>query len=130
VVFKEFPLVKAHDWALAGAVAAQCTYQIDPSKYVVFRSQVFHDQAGLNADHIRDMLLHLAAEAGIDSMKLASCIDSKATLPRIEESLSEGQALGIESTPTSFINGRMIVGSPAAAEFYQLIDEGLKDSGK
>ena len=41
VVFKEFPLVNIHDWALTGAIAAQCTYQIDPSKYVAFRSAVF-----------------------------------------------------------------------------------------
>ena len=40
VVFKEFPLVSIHDWALNGAIAAQCVYQIDPSKYVAFRSAV------------------------------------------------------------------------------------------
>jgi protein-disulfide isomerase len=128
VVFKEFPLVSVHDWALAAAVAAQCTYQIDPSKYVAFRSQVFHDQGGLNADHIRDMLLHLAAEAGVDNMKLASCMDSQTSLPRVEENLREGQALGVASTPTSFINGRIIVGAPSAADFYKLIDEELHDS--
>ena len=30
VVFKEYPLVTIHDWALTAAVAAQCTYKIDP----------------------------------------------------------------------------------------------------
>ena len=45
VVFKEFPLVTIHDWALTGAIAAQCTYQIDPSKYVAFRSAVYKNQA-------------------------------------------------------------------------------------
>ena len=76
VVFKEFPLVNIHDWALTGAIAAQCTYQIDPSKYVAFRSAVFKNQASLTAEHARDMLLHFGAEAGVDNLKLAACIDS------------------------------------------------------
>jgi protein-disulfide isomerase len=127
VVFKEFPLTSIHDWALTAAVAAQCTYQIDPSKYVPFRSLVYKNQGELDADHIRDKLLHLAAEAGIDNMKLAACIDSQASLPRVEESTREAQALGITQTPTSFINGRAVVGAPLD-EIYKLIDEALNDT--
>jgi protein-disulfide isomerase len=127
VVFKEFPLTAIHDWALIAAVAAQCTYQIDPSKYVPYRSLVYKNQSALDADHIRDKLLHLAAEAGIDNMKLASCIDSQASLPRVEASTREAQALGIAQTPTSFINGRAVVGAPLA-DIYKLIDEALNDT--
>jgi protein-disulfide isomerase len=128
VVFKEFPLTSIHDWALTAAVATQCTYQIDPSKYVPFRSLVYKNQSSLDADHIRDKLLHLAAEAGIDNMKLASCIDSQASLPRVEASTREAQALGIAQTPTSFINGRAVLGAPPLADIYKLIDEALGDS--
>jgi protein-disulfide isomerase len=128
VVFKEFPLTAIHDWSPTAAVAAQCAYQIDPSKYVPFRSLVFQNQSTLDADHIRDKLLHLAAQAGIDNMKLASCLDSRASQPRIEANTQEGQALGIASTPTSFINGRVVVGAPTLDEISKLIDEALKDS--
>ncbi len=128
VVFKEFPLVNVHDWSLTAAVAAQCTYQIDPSKYVAFRSVIFKNQVTLNADHIRDLLLHLAAKVGVDNMKLASCIDSQASLPRVEASMREGQTLGVSQTPTSFINGRIVVGSPTLADVDKLIEEGLHDS--
>jgi protein-disulfide isomerase len=128
VVFKEFPLTAIHDWTLVAAVAAQCTYEIDPSKYVPYRSLVFQNQDMLDADHIRDTLLHLAAKAGIDNMKLASCIDSQASLPRVEASTREAQALGISQTPTSFINGRAFVGAPPLADIYKLIDEALSDS--
>jgi len=128
VVFKEFPLTSIHDWALTAAVAAQCTYQIDPAKYVPYRYLVYKNQSALDADHIRDKLLHLAAEAGIDNMKLASCIDSRASQPRIDADTQEAQALGIASTPTSFINGHVVVGAPALDNIYKLIDEALKDS--
>jgi len=127
VVFKEFPLVTIHDWALTGAIAAQCTYQVDPSKYVAFRSAVYKNQPSLNADHARDMLLHIGAEAGVDNMKLAACIDAKASLSRVEANMREGEALGVGQTPTSYVNGRMLVGAPPAADFYKLIDEAMHD---
>ena len=47
VVFKEYPLVAIHDWALTAAIAAQCTYQIDPALYVDFRSAVYKNQAAI-----------------------------------------------------------------------------------
>ena len=128
VVFKEFPLVGIHDWALTGAVAAQCAYQIDPSKYVAFRSAVYKNQESITGDHARDMLLHIGAEAGVDNMKLAACIDSKSSMPRVEANIQEGNALGVGSTPTSFINGRIIVGAPVSTDFDKLIDEGLLDT--
>jgi protein-disulfide isomerase len=128
VVFKEYPLVNIHDWALTGAIAAQCTYQIDPSKYVDFRSAVYKNQATITGDHARDQLLHIAAEVGIDNLKLAACIDSKGSLPRVEANIQEGDALGVGQTPTSFINGRTLVGSPVASDFYKLIDEAMHDN--
>jgi protein-disulfide isomerase len=127
VVFKEFPLVTIHDWALTAAIAAQCTYQIDPALYVDFRSAVYKNQASINGDHARDLLLHMAAEAGVDNMKLAACIDAKDSLPRVEANIQEADALGVTQTPTLFINGRTLVGAPPAADLYKVIDEALHD---
>ncbi len=127
VVFKEYPLVSIHDWALNGAIAAQCVYQIDPSKYVAFRSAVYKDQTTVTGDNARDMLLHFGAEAGVNNMKLAACIDAKQSLSRVETNIQEGDALGVGQTPTSFINGRSLVGAPDAKEFYKLIDEAMRD---
>jgi protein-disulfide isomerase len=128
VVFKELPLVSIHDWAFTGAIAAQCAYQIDPSKYVAFRSEIYKNQESVSAEHARDLLLHFAAEAGIDNLKLAACIDSQSSLSRVEANVHEAQALGISQTPTSFINGRAIVAAPPASEFFKLIEEALRDS--
>jgi protein-disulfide isomerase len=128
VVFKEFPLVNIHDWALTGAIAAQCAYQIDPSRYVAYRSAIYKNQVTITGEHARDMLLHLGAEAGVDNLKLAACIDSKDSLSRVDANKQEGEALGISQTPTTFINGRIIVGAPAATDFYKLIDEAMHDT--
>jgi protein-disulfide isomerase len=128
VVFKEFPLVNIHDWALTGAIAAQCTYQIDPSRYMAYRSAVYKSQATITSDHARDMLLHVAAEVGVDNMKLAACIDSQDSLARVQANVQEAETLGISQTPTNFINGRPLVGAPTAADFSKAIDDAMHES--
>ena len=127
VVFKEFPLVTIHEWALTGAIAAQCVYQIDPSKYAAFRSAVYKAQATITGDNARDMLLRIAAKAGIDNPKLAACIDARDSHARVEANMQEANVLGIVQTPTSFVNGRILVGAPASAEFHKLIEEAMRD---
>jgi protein-disulfide isomerase len=125
IVYKEFPLPSIHDWTLTATIANQCVYQIDPPAYVRFRSMVFKNQISLNPANVRDTVISYGEQVGVDRLRLAACIDSKTPLPRIEESFKEGQAVGVQSTPTSFINGRMIVGLPSADAYFKAIDKAL-----
>jgi protein-disulfide isomerase len=126
IVFKDFPLVAIHDWTQTASLASQCAYQIDPGNFVAYRSLAFRNQSGINATNARDMLLNLAAQAGIDSLKLAACVDSQASRPRVEEDVNEGKKLGVVSTPTCYVNGRIIVGFNSPDEYYKAIDEALR----
>lgn len=128
VVFKDFPLVQIHDWAEKAALASKCAYQISPSSYVAYRSLVFKNQTSINALNSRDMLLNLAAQAGINSLRLAQCMDSQALRARVELDLREGQKLGIDSTPTCYVNGRMVRGFTSPEEYYQAVEEALRAS--
>ena len=125
VVFKEFPLVRIHDWALAGSIANQCVYQIDPHAYAPYRSLVFQHQTSLTAANARDALIQYGEQLGIDRLRLATCIDSKATLPRIERDALEGSKLGISQTPTSYINGKMMTGAASPDVVFKAIEEAL-----
>jgi len=125
LVFKEFPLVQVHDWSLTAAIANECAYQINPMAYVPFRSLVFQGQITFNAANARDLLLNDAEQVGVDRVRMAGCLDAKASLPRIEQDLEEGKRINIHQTPTCFINGKMIVGMPTAADFFKEIDDAL-----
>lgn len=125
VVFKEFPLVQIHDWALTAAIANECAYKLNPSDYVRYRSTIFAGQDMINAANVRTLLLDFGQRSGLNRLKLATCIDSKATLPRVEADMREGQKLGIVSTPTLFINGTPVVGLNPN-RIYQLVDEDLQ----
>jgi protein-disulfide isomerase len=125
IVFKEFPLVQIHQWALTGAIADQCVYEMNPADVLRFRTLVFQDQSLLNATNARALLLDFGQRLGLDRLRLAACIDSKATLPRVEASMREGQRLGVNSTPTLFINGQMMVGLPPADQVFAVINHDL-----
>ena len=125
LVFKEFPLVAVHDWSLTAAIANECAYQINPMAYVPFRSLVFQSQLTFNAANARDLLLNDAEQVGVDRVRMAGCLDAKASLPRIERDLEEGKRINIRQTPTCFVNGKMIVGMPPPAEFFKEIDDAL-----
>jgi protein-disulfide isomerase len=124
VVFKEFPLAM-HDWSATAAIADQCSYEISPANFGAFRSLIFRHQAAISPANVKEALLQYGQEAGIDRGKLAACIDSKASAPRVEENKKEGEKLDVNSTPTSFINGRIVVGAPSPEVYFALVDEAL-----
>jgi len=125
LVFKDFPLIGTHDWSPTAAVASQCVYQLDPPAFLRFRTLVFANQGAINAANVRDQMLQFADQLGVDRVALASCVDSKASMPRIEETLREVKELGVTRTPTTFINGHIVVGMPQAEEFFKKVNEAL-----
>jgi protein-disulfide isomerase len=129
IVFKEFPLA-AHDWSQTAAIANQCAYQIEPSAFLKYRDLIFQNQPAINLANLRDLLLAYGEQAGVDRLKLAACIDSKASLPRVEANRHEGEKLQVGRTPTLFINGKMLVGFPPADSFYQIVDGALRAAEK
>lgn len=125
VVYKEYPLSSIHDWTLTASLANQCAYQLNPATYVPLRSMIFKNQMSFTAANVRDQVIGYGEQVGLDRLRLAACIDSKASLPRIEANFREGQTLGVQSTPTSFINGKMIVGLPQE-DYIKAVDEALR----
>jgi protein-disulfide isomerase len=124
IVFKEFPL-PMHQWSTTAAVANECAFQIDPAKFLSYRTLIFGSQTTINAANVRDRLLGMGEQVGLDRIKLSSCLDSEASLGRIEESRKEVVTLGINKTPTLFVNGRIVVGVPSPTTFYKIVDEAM-----
>jgi protein-disulfide isomerase len=124
VIFKEFP-IPGHEWSATAAVANECAYEINPSAFSVYRSLIFANQTSINASNIRERLLHLGEQAGVDAVKLATCIDSSTSLPRVEAGRREGSDLAVNRTPTSFVNGRIVVGLQTPSAWNKIIGDAL-----
>jgi len=124
VIFKEFPL-PGHDWSHTAAVANECAYEINPTAFPSYRTLIFANQNTINVANVRERLLSLGDEAGLDRVKLAACIDTQASLSRVEAGRQEGNDLGINKTPTSFVNGRIVIGLPPQSTWDKTVAEAL-----
>jgi protein-disulfide isomerase len=108
VYFKDYPLTSIHDWAKPAALAGRCVFQQQPLKFWDYHDWVFEEQPKLNAAEFGGKFAAWAKDKGLDPEQLTACQSSKATEAQIERTLAEGKELGVNSTPTMFINGRRI----------------------
>lgn len=106
--FKEFPLGQIHDWARPAAVAGRCVDQQDRAKFWSYHDWIFEEQPKMTAAEFGGKFAAWARGQGLDGEKLLACQESKATMDEVEKSIAEGKNLGVNSTPTMFINGRRI----------------------
>jgi protein-disulfide isomerase len=132
IVFKEFPL-PFHQWSKTAAIANECAYEMDPSKFAPYRSLIFEHQNDINAvqvnsSQVRELLLSYGQQVGLDRARLAVCLDSEASKPRVDAGHKEGDELQVASTPTFYINGKILVGAAPPETFYQAIEDALKNS--
>ena len=128
-VFKNFPLTSIHPWAEDGAIASECAFDQGNDKFWAMYNGLFSKQADINKDNLKDKSSEIAKDAGMDVAKFQECLDGKKTLDAVKADESEATALGVNSTPTFFINGRRLSGAVEAGAFKQLIDQELAAKG-
>ncbi len=129
LVYKNFPLPQ-HPWAEGAAVAAMCAYSQKPESFWTFYHGFFDNQTKITKDTVRGSAMTFARSANLDMTKFQQCYDQKQTLPRIDEDMKEGAALGILGTPLFLINGHPLTGAQPFAMFQKILDPLLKDSAQ
>jgi protein-disulfide isomerase len=134
--FKEFPLETLHPWAKTAAMAGRCVFQQSNDAFWAYHDWIFSHQEQITADNFRAQILDWAkSQKDLDALKLGQCIDTKATEPEIDAIEAQGRELGINSTPTLFINGRRLAQAVDWANLKNIIDyeieyqKNAKDAG-
>ena len=74
-------------------------------------------------------LLRRTTSLGLDRSLLQTCLASDRHDKAILESSQDGAKLGVQSTPTFFINGRRMRGARDPSQFQEIIDSELKAGG-
>jgi len=118
-VWKDFPLTQIHPQAFKAGEAAHCAG--DQGKYWELHDVLFGKQAELQPDDLKRHALTL----GLDADMFNKCLDSSKYAERVRDGVAEGGQLGVNSTPTIFINGRRLSGAQPYEVFAQMIDEEL-----
>jgi protein-disulfide isomerase len=120
VVWKDFPLTRIHPQAAKAAEAARCAEE--QGKFWPYHDRLFANQDALMVD---DLKKH-AQDVALDTARFNSCLDSAKYATRVREGLDAGTVLGVSSTPTLFVNGRVMPGAYPYEELAAVIDEELQ----
>jgi protein-disulfide isomerase len=119
LVWKDFPLTQIHPQAFKAGEAAHCAG--DQGKYWEYHDRLFANQQALQPADLK----RYAADLGLDSPKFDACLDTAKYGERVRNGVAEGTRLGVNSTPTVYINGRMLSGAQPYETFVAVIEEEL-----
>jgi protein-disulfide isomerase len=119
IVWKDFPLTQIHPQAFKAGEAAHCAG--DQGKFWEYHDRLFSNQQALQP---ADLKKH-AADLGLDAAAFGTCLDTSKYGERVRDGVAEGTRLGINSTPTVYINGRVLSGAQPYETFAAIIDEEL-----
>jgi protein-disulfide isomerase len=123
--FKNLPLKSIHPWAENAAIAAACAQQQNGEGFWKVYHSLFKNQREINQDNLKAKVTEFAKDAGLDEPKFTQCFDAKASQAQVDKDLEEATAIGANSTPTFFINGRRLEGAQPFENFKSIIDQEL-----
>jgi protein-disulfide isomerase len=135
-IYKDFPLSEIHPWAIHAAVNANCLAALSNDAYWDFADYIHSNQQVVNSEKglenqfaaLDRITLTEGAKFNVDTAKLQACIKAQKQ-DAVAASVKEGEALGVDGTPTMFINGRSVNGARSAEEFRSVFDRALQQAG-
>src|SRR5437879_3085775 len=113
-IFKDFPLETIHPWAMSAAITGRCVLQQGSDQFWKYHDSVYDNQDLISPENAYNKLLEFAVQAGATEEKLKPCIADPKTQELVRQSMAEGHALDVTSTPTTFVDGRRLVGPDQA----------------
>ena len=99
-IFREFPLDQL---ALAGFLLARCA---GPGKYFPMIETLFQQQKEWVTQRPLPPLLAIAKQAGMSEQQFNECLQNQKLIDGLEEVRQRAMKLGVQSTPSFFINGK------------------------
>jgi protein-disulfide isomerase len=116
-VHRDFLLGKPR--SLAAARAARCAGE--QGKFWEYHRSLLTAGGDMGDEDLRGR----AASMGLDAARFSACATSDRYDADIHSSTESGNAVGIDATPTFFINGRRMTGALPADQFAEAIEEEL-----
>lgn len=111
--------------------AAECAK--DQSSFWAFHDAIYEEELRDGREHNgnlnRDFFLRTAQALRLNTNEFVACYDSNKYADQIAQDRDAAAAVGANSTPTTFVNGRLLRGALPYADFKEAIEEELKNSG-
>jgi protein-disulfide isomerase len=116
--YRHLPLPN-HRFAFKAAQAGVCADQ--QGKFWEYHAKVFKSARELSAE----TLAEIARELKLDTSKYAACLSGEESRKVVTADVQEAMRLGITSTPTLFVNGRVVRGAAPPEELKKILEEEL-----
>jgi protein-disulfide isomerase len=125
-VFQNFPL-PSHNWAEKAAGYVDCVGRASAggaSNDAVWKfiQKTFDEQANITEANTDEKLKAIATASGANGDEIAACAVKPDTKARVEASLALGKSVGVNGTPTLFINGRNVPGGAPVDLMKKIVD--------
>ena len=137
-VYKDFPLLEIHPWAMHASVDAECLAAQNGEiywAYVDYLHSHGEEVSGPDRDQAKsfaalDRIARQEAALGkLDAAKLDACL-AKQDETSVNNSLKEAMALGLEGAPALFVNGERVNGAVPEEQVWMAIDRALLAVGE
>jgi protein-disulfide isomerase len=119
LAYQDFPLSQIHQHAEAAARASRCA--LAQGKFWQMHDAMFADQSKLD----EAALVKTAASLGMDQKSFESCLQSGKYKQVVEQDVEAGSRVGVNATPTFFINGEFLSGVKSETDLTVVIDRQL-----
>lgn len=114
-VYRNLPLTSIHPDAMPSAIASLCAN--DQNAYWDYHGKLFSSET-----LTRETFIQYATDLSLNVDEFTACLDSGKHDEFIQQDMNFALDLGVQSTPTFFINGLAVVGAQPLSSFTQIID--------
>ncbi len=105
LVFRNLPTPPA-EASFPAAGIARCA---EPSRFFDVATALFHGQdRALATGQVQPWFDAAVAQSGRTEAQMDACLANEATLTAINRDITAANAMGVDSTPTLFVNGRQV----------------------
>jgi len=123
-VFRNFPL-SIHQNSQVAAEAAEAAGA--QGKYWEMNEMLYQNQGAWSASNsVLDVFTDYAKTLKLDTEKFKQDVKDNKFAKKIQDDTNDGVALGVNATPTFYLNGKQIVGVPSYDSLKKEIDNLLK----
>ncbi len=123
VEYRHFPLYQIHPNSSLAAQASEAAAL--QGKFWEMHDILFANQTewkDLNSSQARNKFIEYATSLGMDKDKFAADLDSDLVKEKVKEDEEQALKLGLNSTPTIFVNGLKIKNPRSYVEFKKIVE--------
>lgn len=124
LVYRHFPLRTTHKFAQIAAQAAEAAGK--QGKFWEMHDMLFEKQDDWSKlPNAKDVFIEYAGVLKLDTNKFTSDLDTQEVAQKIDTDLAGGEAAGVDSTPTFYLNGKKVENIKSTEDFKKRVEDAI-----